>query len=223
MRLWPELNGWSIGWQRVCDVEHVRRPRVCTLAQRPRRVCAEAGSVNSSTPGWVPFRGHSITTLDKSSSNRYLPTRLWPLSARIVITVSVSACRVDVAFPPFSSAGSQGGHHGQLNINITRTLPAQRSVQRQDEWVDLHASCPGRFNASQLPDRPSDRNPAANVRRPKVDHESRTLGLDRNELGGLLVQAGLAPMSPGGGARVRMRIGCWSGRRRVSMALGARC
>jgi site-specific recombinase XerD len=36
-----------------------------------------------------------------------------------------------------------------------------------------------------------DRNPAANVRRPKVDYESRTLGLDRNELGALLVQAGL--------------------------------
>src|SRR5215207_10034946 len=35
------------------------------------------------------------------------------------------------------------------------------------------------------------RNPAANVRRPKVDHESRTRGLDRNELGALLVQAGL--------------------------------
>ena len=35
------------------------------------------------------------------------------------------------------------------------------------------------------------RDPAANVRRPKVDHESRTLGLDRNELGALLVQAGL--------------------------------
>lgn len=28
-----------------------------------------------------------------------------------------------------------------------------------------------------------DRNPAANVRRPKADYESRTLGLDRNELG----------------------------------------
>lgn len=27
------------------------------------------------------------------------------------------------------------------------------------------------------------RDPSANVRRPKVDHESRTLGLDRNELG----------------------------------------
>ena len=35
------------------------------------------------------------------------------------------------------------------------------------------------------------RDPSANVRRPKVDHESRTLGLDRNELGALLVQAGL--------------------------------
>ena len=49
-----------------------------------------------------------------------------------------------------------------------------------------------------------DRNPALNVRRPKVDYESRTLGLDRNELGAFLVQAGLgspldrgvAPRSP---------------------------
>jgi site-specific recombinase XerD len=38
------------------------------------------------------------------------------------------------------------------------------------------------------------RNPAANVRRPKVDPESRTLGLDRNELGALLVQAGLGSL-----------------------------
>ena len=35
------------------------------------------------------------------------------------------------------------------------------------------------------------RNPAANVRRPKVGPQARTLGLDRNELGALLVQAGL--------------------------------
>jgi len=38
-----------------------------------------------------------------------------------------------------------------------------------------------------------ERNPAANVRRPKVDVESRTLGLDRNELGALLLQAGIGP------------------------------
>ena len=36
-----------------------------------------------------------------------------------------------------------------------------------------------------------ERNPALNVRRPKVDYESRTLGLDRNELGAFLVQAGV--------------------------------
>ena len=36
-----------------------------------------------------------------------------------------------------------------------------------------------------------ERNPAANVRRPKADYASRTLGLDRNELGAFLVQAGL--------------------------------
>ncbi len=45
------------------------------------------------------------------------------------------------------------------------------------------------------------KNPAANIRRPKVPDESRTLGLDRNELGALLVQAGLgdshhAPVEP---------------------------
>ena len=42
-----------------------------------------------------------------------------------------------------------------------------------------------------------DQNPALNVRRPKVHDESRTLGLDRNELGALLVQAGLGDLRDG--------------------------
>ena len=37
-----------------------------------------------------------------------------------------------------------------------------------------------------------DRDPSAHVRRPKQDYESATLGLDRNELGSFLVQAGLS-------------------------------
>jgi len=37
-----------------------------------------------------------------------------------------------------------------------------------------------------------DHNPAAHVRRPKLDYTSTTLGLDRNELGAFLVQAGLS-------------------------------
>lgn len=42
-----------------------------------------------------------------------------------------------------------------------------------------------------------DRYPAANVRRPKVHDESRTLGLDRSELGALLVHAGLGELRKG--------------------------
>ena len=42
-----------------------------------------------------------------------------------------------------------------------------------------------------------DKNPAANIRRPEVNDESRTLGLDRNELGALLVQAGLGDLRDG--------------------------
>jgi site-specific recombinase XerD len=37
-----------------------------------------------------------------------------------------------------------------------------------------------------------ERSPAAHVRRPKQDYESRTLGLDRNKLGAFLVAAGLS-------------------------------
>ncbi len=36
-----------------------------------------------------------------------------------------------------------------------------------------------------------DRSPATHVRRPKVDNESRTLGLDRNELSAFMIQAGI--------------------------------
>jgi integrase/recombinase XerD len=38
-----------------------------------------------------------------------------------------------------------------------------------------------------------DRSPAVHVRRPRVDYESHAAALDRNELGALLVAAGLGP------------------------------
>jgi integrase len=37
-----------------------------------------------------------------------------------------------------------------------------------------------------------ERSPAAHVRRPRLDYESHAIGLDNNEVGGLLVAAGLA-------------------------------
>lgn len=61
-----------------------------------------------------------------------------------------------------------------------------------------------------------DRNPAANVRRPKVDYESRTLGLDGNELGAFLLQAGLASARDHALASLLALNG-----RRISEALGA--
>jgi integrase len=38
-----------------------------------------------------------------------------------------------------------------------------------------------------------DHSPAAHVRRPRVDYESHAAALDRNELGAILVAAGLGP------------------------------
>src|SRR5690349_12759251 len=40
-----------------------------------------------------------------------------------------------------------------------------------------------------------DHSPAVHVRRPRLDYESHATGLDRNEVGGLLVAAGLSPAS----------------------------
>ncbi len=61
-----------------------------------------------------------------------------------------------------------------------------------------------------------ERNPAANLRRPKVDYEWRTLGLDRNELGAFLVQAGLGTASDHALASLLALNGL-----RISEALGA--
>jgi len=61
-----------------------------------------------------------------------------------------------------------------------------------------------------------ERHPALNIRRPKVDSESRTLGLDRNELGGLLVQAGLGSARDGALISLLALNGL-----RISEALGA--
>ena len=47
-----------------------------------------------------------------------------------------------------------------------------------------------------------DRSPAAHVRRPRIDYESHAVALDRNELGALLVAAGLG--SPAGHALISL-------------------
>jgi integrase/recombinase XerD len=62
-----------------------------------------------------------------------------------------------------------------------------------------------------------EHSPAVHVRRPKVDYESHAIGLDRNELGAMLVAAGLA------GARDHALISLLAlNGLRVSEAIGAR-
>jgi integrase len=70
-----------------------------------------------------------------------------------------------------------------------------------------------------------DHSPAAHVHRPRLDYESHATALDRNEVGGLLVAAGLGkavnravapdnPTASGGQPRENGRRGAGRGRRR---------
>ena len=65
-------------------------------------------------------------------------------------------------------------HNGLIGSTVARRISTLASFYRYCEQEELMA-----------------KDPAINVRRPKIDNESRTLGLDRNELGAFLVQAGL--------------------------------
>jgi integrase/recombinase XerD len=49
------------------------------------------------------------------------------------------------------------------------------------------------FYKYAVEEEPLEHSPAAHVRRPRVDYESHAVALDRNELGALLVAAGLGP------------------------------
>jgi len=57
--------------------------------------------------------------------------------------------------------------------------------------IETHSRCQADLSSSTAT------APALNVRRPKVHDEQRTHGLDRNELGALLVQAGLGDLRDG--------------------------
>jgi integrase/recombinase XerD len=66
------------------------------------------------------------------------------------------------------------GARGRARATITRRLCTVAGFYRYAVEEDL-----------------LDHSPAAHVRRPRLDYESRATGLDRNELGALLVAAGL--------------------------------
>jgi integrase/recombinase XerD len=66
--------------------------------------------------------------------------------------------------------------HGRARATITRRLCTVAGFYRHAVEEEL-----------------LDHSPAAHVRRPRLDYQSHAAGLDRNELGALLVAAGLGP------------------------------
>ena len=81
--------------------------------------------------------------------------------------------------------------HGINLLNVKR--PHLETFAR---WMEQEGRMSSFYRYCQTEDI-LDKNPALNVRRPKVHDESRTLGLDRNELGALLVPAGLGDLRDG--------------------------
>jgi site-specific recombinase XerD len=83
---------------------------------------------------------------------------------------------------------------GRMRSTVARRLSTLASFYRychQEGLIDRRLSTLASFYRYCHQEGLIDTNPALNVRRPKLDCESRTLGLDRNELGAFLVQAGL--------------------------------
>jgi integrase/recombinase XerD len=66
-----------------------------------------------------------------------------------------------------------------------------------------------------------DHSPAAHVRRPRLDYESHAVGLDPNEMGALLVAAGLGPAADHALVSLLALTGCVSQRRPARTSRGS--
>ena len=87
---------------------------------------------------------------------------------------------LNVKRPHLETFGRWMEQQGRMPSTIGRRLSTLSSFYKYCQLEDIIA-----------------KNPAANLRRPKVNAESGTLGLDRNELGALLAQAGLGDLRNG--------------------------
>jgi integrase/recombinase XerD len=115
-------------------------------------------------------------------------------------TMIPSAVLIPVA-PVFSSTerlalgGFLAGYSGQTRQAYELDLRQFASWYQQHQ---LHLFAAGRapspgFYRYAVEEEHLDHSPAAHVRRPRLDYESHATGLDRNELGALLVVRGLGP------------------------------
>ena len=104
---------------------------------------------------------------------------------------------------PPGAAGMRQGHQGGPGPAAARGRPGHRPGSRLPAARELEARGRARATVTRrlstiagfykyaVEEELLDRSPAAHVRRPRVDYESHAAALDRNELGALLVAAGL--------------------------------
>ena len=78
---------------------------------------------------------------------------------------------------------------------MTTAAPSTALTTTQPAFTDAERIALAGFYSYAVQEELLDRSPAAHVRRPRVDYESHAAALDRSELGGLLVTAGLGPSS----------------------------
>lgn len=79
---------------------------------------------------------------------------------------------------------------GDLTLTVDKLTPGRRPYARSTIGRRLSTVCS--FYKWCTDEDLLTRNPAANVRRPRISQDSTTLGVDRQELGQFLVQAGLS-------------------------------
>jgi site-specific recombinase XerD len=80
-------------------------------------------------------------------------------------------------------------------VPASRASPGAGGIGRARATVTRRLSTIAGFYKYAVEEELLDRSPAAHVRRPRADYESHAVALDRNELGALLVAAGLGSPS----------------------------
>ena len=76
---------------------------------------------------------------------------------------------------------------------MTTAAPSTALATIQPAFTDAERLALAGFYRYAVEEELLEHCPAAHVRRPRVDYESHAVALDRNELGALLVAAGLGP------------------------------
>jgi hypothetical protein len=157
---------WGHGWPSLPGLSPTREvPHGHHVRVHRYRHCrAGVHRARTACPGWVPSRLHRPDPRD---------LRFGPAPACVLVRAA-SAALVQARRADIECFARDLEARGRARATITRRLCTIAGFYRyavEEEFLD--------------------HSPASHVRRPRLDYESHATGLDRNELGALLVAAGL--------------------------------